>query len=175
MLVGSCQWPVRVEPRRVSRGDINEQIVPCEKCNDLIAIGKGHVSRIDEFDPGIKGVWYSHIDVKDCTPHGDLVKSVIGKPYVEVDERGDEREDQQDSNVIQTEFTTLDVMLRRVRDANPSEIVVIYPIDQDGDTTRVSWLGSDRVRLVGMLTGAAMDVWNDPEKTVREIGPGESA
>lgn len=68
----------------MSKGDINDAIMPCERCNDLIAIGKGHISRIEPVGPGIKGVWYKHIDVKDCTPYEEAVQSHIGKPYIEV-------------------------------------------------------------------------------------------
>ncbi len=77
--------------------------------------------------------------------------------------------------VIQTEFTTLEVILRRIRDENPKEIVVCYDLGDD-DAIRVSWIGVDsRSKLIGMLNGAAMDIWNDPDKTVRTVGPGDSA
>jgi len=169
----------------VSLGDLNEQIVPCQKCDDLIAVGKGHVTLIEPVGPNIKGVWYSHINETDCTPQTAAVqpeRKGFGKPYVEVDDHDTtnarhkaEQRRMPLSNVIQTEFTTLDVMMRRVRDANPNEIVVIYDLGGD-DAIRVSWLGVDsRAKLVGMLTGAAMDIWSEPEKTVRDIGPGDDA
>jgi hypothetical protein len=51
----------------MSLGDINvDEIMPCEKCNGLIAIGKGHISRIDKVGPNMSGVWYKHIDEGDC-------------------------------------------------------------------------------------------------------------
>lgn len=171
----------------MSLGDINDAIMPCERCDDLIAIGKGHVTRIERVGPNLSGVWYAHINESDCTPQTEPVQPArkgFGKPYVEVEIKDHDatnaryKAEQRRtplSNVIQTEFTTLDVMLRRVRDANPDEIVVIYDLDGD-DAIRVSWLGVDsRAKLVGMLTGAAMDIWNEPEKTVRDIGPGDSA
>lgn len=167
----------------MSMGDINDTIMPCWKCDDLIAIGKGHVSKIEKVGPNLEGVWYAHISESDCTPQDHPVKPErkgFGKPYVEVEIKEQltitPPGKRVDSNIIQTEFTTLDVMLRRVRDANPKEIVIIYDVETDEDNrTRVSWVGAERTRIVGMLTGAAMDVWNEPEKVVREIYPGDSA
>ena len=71
----------------MSMGDLNDQIVPCQKCDDLIAIGKGHVTLIEQVGPGIKGVWYSHISEADCTPQTAAVqpeRKGFGKPYVEI-------------------------------------------------------------------------------------------
>ncbi len=163
----------------MSMGDINDAIMPCENCDDLIAIGKGHVSRIEQVGPNLKGVWYRHITDADCTPQDHPVKPErkgFGKPYVEVEIKDSKpRTGTSASNVIQTEFTTLEVLLRRIRDANPNEIVVCYDLGDD-DSIRVSWLGVDsRAKLIGMLAGASMDIWNEPEKTVRDIGPGDSA
>lgn len=144
-------------------GDINvDEIMPCELCDGLIAAGRGHIGRIEGVGPNIKGVWYRHIHQSDCDSR--WAPLAFGKPFVE-----------RESNVIQTEFRTLDVMLRRVRDVNPSSIVIMYDLGgEDEGKTRVSWLGVERVRLVGMLTGAAIDIWNDPEVTVRTVGPGDS-
>ncbi len=77
--------------------------------------------------------------------------------------------------VIRTEFTVLDTLLRRVRDANPKMVVVVYEIDdgEQGTIIRVGWLGARNLEILGALSGAAQDVWRGAETVERGIRPGD--